>query len=228
MAVLLLQLMGPMQAWGLQSRFDIRDTGREPSKSGVVGMLASALGRSRSEPIDDLAALRMGVRVDREGVLMRDFQTTMSVPKAAGGEFGTVTSDRYYLSDGAFLVGLEGERSRLETVSQALAIPRWPLYLGRRAMPPAEPLLVGNGELMDTTLETALQNHQWLHDYTHNPSRPAKVRLLIEVTPNDAHKAGVTVERRPDQPVTFMPPTHTIRYVATKFIPLPPEDRGGE
>ena len=39
----------------------------EPSKSGVLGLICAALGRDRSESLDDLASLRMGVRVDREG-----------------------------------------------------------------------------------------------------------------------------------------------------------------
>jgi CRISPR system Cascade subunit CasD len=34
MGTLLLQLIGPMQSWGVQSHFTIRDTGLEPSKSG--------------------------------------------------------------------------------------------------------------------------------------------------------------------------------------------------
>jgi CRISPR system Cascade subunit CasD len=63
-----------MQSWGTTSRFDERDSQLEPSKSGVLGLVCAALGRDRSEPVDDLACLRMGVRVDREGLLMRDFK----------------------------------------------------------------------------------------------------------------------------------------------------------
>ena len=59
MATLLLRLQGPMQSWGTTSRFDERDTQLEPSKSGVLGLLCAALGRNRSEPVQDLAALRM-------------------------------------------------------------------------------------------------------------------------------------------------------------------------
>jgi len=78
MTTLLLRLAGPMQSWGTQSRFDHRDTGLEPSKSGVVGLLCAALGRPRAADGSDLAALRMGVRVDREGVLKVDYQTAGS------------------------------------------------------------------------------------------------------------------------------------------------------
>ena len=49
-----------MQSWGVQSHFPERDSGREPSKSGVIGLLCAALGRPRTVSIADLAALRKG------------------------------------------------------------------------------------------------------------------------------------------------------------------------
>ena len=44
MSTLLLRLAAPLQAWGTESKFESRRTQREPSKSGVIGMLAAALG----------------------------------------------------------------------------------------------------------------------------------------------------------------------------------------
>ena len=44
MATLLLRLAAPLQAWGSDSKFETRKTDREPTKSGVVGLLAAALG----------------------------------------------------------------------------------------------------------------------------------------------------------------------------------------
>lgn len=110
MPTLLLRLQGPLQSWGTTSRFDERDTQLEPSKSGVLGLVCAALGRDRCEPVDDLAALIMGVRVDREGVVLRDYQTATGILNAAGkvDMNRTVVSPRYYLSDAAFLVGFEG------------------------------------------------------------------------------------------------------------------------
>ena len=72
MSTLLLRLAGPLQAWGYDSKFETRRTGREPSKSGVIGLLAAALGRKRDESIEDLRELRFGFRVDREGQLLHD------------------------------------------------------------------------------------------------------------------------------------------------------------
>lgn len=144
MPTLLLRLVGPMQSWGTTSRFDERDTQLEPSKSGVVGMLCAALGRDRADPVDDLAALRMGVRVDREGLLMRDYQTATGVLIAADAKpklDRTVVSPRYYLADAAFLVGMEGaDRELLEHLDTALRAPCWPLALGRKAFVPSMPI----------------------------------------------------------------------------------------
>lgn len=73
-AVLLLQLAGPLQSWGISSKFETRDTAAMPSKSGVCGLLAAALGRPRDADVSDLAALRFGVRADRDGRLLDDFR----------------------------------------------------------------------------------------------------------------------------------------------------------
>src|SRR3546814_10860099 len=81
MSTLLLRLAGPMQSWGTTSRFDQRDTGKEPSKSGVVGLLAAALGIDRENwaDLEPLTRLTMGVRHDRPGVLKRDYQTAQNI-----------------------------------------------------------------------------------------------------------------------------------------------------
>src|SRR3712207_4742143 len=85
---LLLRLAGPMQSWGTDSRFIFRETRLEPSKSGVVGLLCAALGKPKNDPnrpededlkecpsLNRLAGLRMGVRVDRPGILLKDYHT---------------------------------------------------------------------------------------------------------------------------------------------------------
>ena len=159
MATLLLRLQGPMQSWGTTSRFDERDTQLEPSKSGVLGLVCAALGRDRSEPVDDLAALRMGVRVEREGVPMRDYQTATGVLIASSAKPDlerTVVSPRYYLSDAVFLVGLEGDRALLVAVHDALARPAWPLALGRKSFVSSMPVYLPDA-LLEQSLETALQ-----------------------------------------------------------------------
>lgn len=158
MGTLLMRLQGPLQSWGTTSRFDERDTQLEPSKSGVLGLVCAALGRDRSEPVGDLAALRMGVRVDREGVPMRDYQTATGVLIATGKADlrRTVVSPRYYLADAAFLIGLEGEDEDLLTrIHNALRAPVWPLALGRKSFVPGLPVWLVGG-LSALPLEQAL------------------------------------------------------------------------
>ena len=129
MPTLLLKMSGPLQSWGTQSRFRRRDAGHEPSKSGVIGMVAAALGRSRNEPVDDLVSLRFAVRTDASGTLIRDYQTAKNWAKNPNG--AASLSTRMYLSDAVFVVALEGEREQLETIESALKKPVYPLYLGR-------------------------------------------------------------------------------------------------
>lgn len=151
---LLIPLVGPLQAWGLDARFDLRQTAAEPSKSGVLGLCCAALGRDRHEPIDDLAALVFGVRVDREGRPCRDFHTAQNVIGASGSDLRTVVSNRWYLAGAAFLAGLEGPRPLLEAIHRALLQPHWPLSLGRKSCPPTIPL--GSAGLVDQPLQDAL------------------------------------------------------------------------
>lgn len=179
MPTLLMRLQGPMQSWGTTSRFDERDTQLEPSKSGVLGLICAALGRDRSESVDDLAALQMGVRVDREGIVLRDYQTATGIVNAAGkvDMKRTVVSPRYYLSDAAFLVGFEGERSLLDQIHQALKTPHWPLSLGRKGCLPSPPVYLPDG-VRDSALLEALRDYPELVKGAGQQVR----RLLLEAT----------------------------------------------
>jgi CRISPR system Cascade subunit CasD len=151
-----------MQSWGTRSRFDERDTEMEPSKSGVLGLLCAALGRDRAADLADLAALRMGVRVDRQGFVRVDYQTSQNVLAADASKIhATTESRRHYLSDAKFLVGLEGEdRNALGKIDEALRDPVWPLFLGRKSYVPSLPVHLhlppsGTG-VVDQGLEDAL------------------------------------------------------------------------
>lgn len=194
MATLLMRLQGPMQSWGTTSRFDERDTQLEPSKSGVLGLVCAALGRDRSEPLEDLASLRMGVRVDREGIPLRDYQTATGVLVASGkaDPRRTVVSPRHYLADAVFLVGLEGrDQALLERIQQALRAPFWPLCLGRKSFVPGSPVWLPEG-LSSLALEQALQ--AWPRLAEAQPGDRGKpLRCLIE-----DERSGVV---RLDQPI---------------------------
>ena len=143
MSVLLLRFAAPLQAWGSSSKFDIRTTEREPTKSGVIGMIASALGIQRNaENADDelkkLNEMRFGVRVEKEGKLIKDFHMVRKIENRK--MTASYITDRYYLSDAVFLVAIESDDTELlKKIESALQRPVYPLFLGRRSCPPTLP-----------------------------------------------------------------------------------------
>lgn len=214
-ATLLIRLEGPMQSWGTQSRFSHRDTGHEPSKSGVIGLLCAALGKPREERPEDgfptlerLNSLSMGVRVDREGRIFRDYHTAQNILKSdaknpdspkKGDLKKTELSNRYYIADASFLVGLRGPVQLLENLDAALLDPRWPLFLGRKSFTPARPptppaFFKGAAwpALQDSPLFEALKRAPWM-----KPKRFAPERLRL--TLDDPQGAEV----RQDVPLSF-------------------------
>ena len=225
MSTLLLQLVGPMQSWGTQSRFSIRDTGLEPSKSGIVGLLAAASGRPRSAELTDLVSLRLGVRVDREGRMEKDFHTTggfrENAPEAprvrvlkASGRYGkakesAVISTRFYLADAAFLVGLEGILDVLQPLFLRLADPVWPLFLGRKAFPPGLPVWLPDGLWKTQGLEEALRSYPRIAQTRDGSEHD--IRMVLD------DSAGEAV--RIDQPVSFETRRFAQRRVRTDWIP---------
>ena len=205
MKTLLLRLSAPMQAWGDESSFEYRRTRREPTKSGVIGMIASAMGRARTEDISDLYAFRFGVRADREGKdsSRYDFQISRVAKKKNGkyiplkdGEYeteekSTVLTYRYYLNDAAFLVGLEGKDEMVMQAEKALRAPAWPLFLGRRSCPPAGQVVLG---IRDLPLENALKEEPIFENAT---PQNGTLRFLIE----KGTEGGTYYQR--DNPVSF-------------------------
>jgi len=162
MATLLMRISAPMQSWGISSNFTERDSAREPSKSGIIGLICAAMGRNRAEDVSDLAALRMGVRVDREGVFQKDFQTARNILAADRSKtVESVISNRYYLANAVFLVGLEGDKRLLASIQDALKSPTWALFFGRKAFPPAQPVFLEDG-LPDKSLLDALSSYKLL------------------------------------------------------------------
>lgn len=200
MATLLLRLAAPLQAWGSDSKFETRKTGREPSKSAVIGLLTAALGyrRDKCEELVTLNKLRFGVRTDKEGKLLRDFHTAHKDPT----ETPYVTK-RYYLSDAVFLVGLEGDKELLKRLEYALSHPAFPLFLGRRSCPPTLPICIG---IRDSTLIEALRSEPALIE---NPRRA--MRITADAMENDKR---ISVQR--DIAVSFDPRCrkHSFRTVA--------------
>ncbi len=213
MATLLLRLVGPMQSWGTISRFDQRDTGKEPSKSGVIGLLAAARGidREKWEELEPLTMLKMGIRHDRSGIPKRDYQTAQHIISADHSKIHeTAVTTREYLADAAFLVGLEGkDRTFLEEIHGALCNPTWPLALGRKSYVPSEPIWLPDG-IQDKSLRDALMAYPWLG----TGDLPEK--LLYSWESEDG-----TGTMRMDQPLSsFAERRFGARFVNSEWIPF--------
>src|SRR5436305_800092 len=89
--VLYLRLQGPLQSWGDDARWGVRRTRPEPTKSGVVGVVAAALGFGWDEAGDAAVGrlgqqVRMGVRADRPGTVIRDYHTVVGGVLSAEGK----------------------------------------------------------------------------------------------------------------------------------------------
>lgn len=201
MSTLLLRFAGPLQAWGADSRFDVRRTNREPTKSGVIGLIASALGLRRDAPLDELNRLRFGVRVDREGVLLRDLHT---VRKDKNTSYMTT---RYYLSDAVFLVGLySDDEALMQRLEHAVRNPAHPLFLGRRSCPPEGRVCLG---LRQMPLEEALKSEPSLMPpKPSKSSEPQRARIVLDDPRGTA--------RLNDLPVSFSPYNRQYAYRAAR------------
>lgn len=198
MSVLTLQLAGPLQSWGLSSRFAWRTTAPAPTKSGIVGLLASALGvdRTKDEELNELAKLRLGVRVDQPGTRVRDFQTAHH--SVTGRSMPL--SERFYLADAVFVAVVEGDDELIHRLHDAVRQPHYLPYLGRRSCPPAQPIDLG---VSATDMVTALSTEEWRASaWYRRRTREAFVDLDVFLEAEPAERAA---EVQRDQPVSFDP-----------------------
>jgi CRISPR system Cascade subunit CasD len=123
-------------------------------------------------------------------LLKVDYHTAKNVRMASGKTKDTELSNRYYLANAIFLVGLESDDLLLlERIQAALQNPVWALFFGRKAFVPGEPILLGDG-LRSETLVQALQSYPSLCE----PEKD-KLRVVLE------DQVGPIV--RTDQPLSF-------------------------
>ena len=218
--VLLLRLEGPLQSWGTRSRWDVRDSAHEPTKSGVIGLLGCALGLQRGDPtlleLDE--KLRFGVRVESAGRMVTDYQTITDYLPTAGGEWkgrdsrrkspvemraagekpATIISPRDYLEDAAFLAGFEaraGGEALLARAARALQTPRWPLFLGRKCCVPTRPIFESFDD-QGESLEAALKSTAWTVCAAGAGSRTVPKRALGAWIESDDGNAPGAVARQ--------------------------------
>ncbi|MFE5773158.1 type I-E CRISPR-associated protein Cas5/CasD [Streptomyces sp. NPDC056485] len=234
-AVLLIRLAGPLQSWGDRSSFNRRETRPEPTKSGIIGLLAAAAGRARHAPLDDLASLALGIRIDQPGSILRDYHTVsdyrgqplLSAAVTAKGRQKptspakhTHITQRFYLQDAVFLAAVQGPQGLIDTVEHAITHPAFPLALGRRSCAPAQPLCLGQ---RTGPLEDALRAEPW-------QAAPAVRKRWGRQNGDAAHiDLPATIddpagdEARDDVPLSFAPQarTFTTRRIRHTYLQAP-------
>ncbi len=244
---LVLRLAGPLQSWGGDSRFNRRETDAVPTKSGIVGLLAAADGRRRGDPILDLVGLRLGVRVDQPGTVLRDFHTagdyrgrpllTAAVDakgrQRARSKVHPVVTQRFYLQDAVFVVVVEGGIELVTGLAEAVRCPAYPLALGRRSCVPTQPLVLpgpdGPEDAWRGGLTEVLGAVPWQagSEYRRQVRRQlgAVVRISLEATFDRADGS----EGRSDVPVSFAHRERqfTTRRVAQTWLQCPTGFDGG-
>ena len=226
--VLFLRLEGPLMSWGENSRWTVRDTRREPTKSGVVGILASCLGLGKTDEDDREIALLangivLGVRADRPGTILRDYHTVTGFSRASG----TIISERSYLADACFLVALAGEAALLDRLERGLGEPKWPPFLGRKSCPPAAPIYpaLANHPSRErySGLVAALNGFPYLGREGATGSGGSseakkELRAVIELAPGERAPANRPTQRRRDVPLSFLGRRFADRYVYEEWL----------
>ncbi len=214
-----------MQSWGTRSRWDVRDTGPEPTKSGVVGLIGCAVGLRRDDSeLERLDRdLLFGVRIDRPGVVSTDYHTVTGYHRTAAGGYkhsggtakslakaqehseSTIVSPREYLHDAAFLVALAShDHALLRQLageldhphwSGDLQFPKWPLYLGRKSCVPCRPILDRLADEYEN-LEDALRKEAWAAARSGIRQAP-RLEAWIECLDREPEKQdGIVIERQ--------------------------------
>lgn len=223
-ASIVLRLAGPLQSWGVRSQFNRRDTAPEPTKSGIIGLLAAAQGRARGAGIDDLVGLEIGVRTDQPGSLLRDYHTVsdyrgVPLPSAKVNMKGiqartspmkmTHVTTRFYLQDAVFVVAVGGDAVSLAPLAAAIRRPLFPLALGRRSCVPTMPLLLApaadqaapgsaglwSGWPRDVLASVPRQGTAALGATRGRPAKPPCRRLPVTVDDPDGDDIAMDVPR---------------------------------
>lgn len=166
MKYLTLWLEAPLQAWGYDSKFDLRATFEFPTKSGVLGLLMAASGDSGAQEellarLADSSLLAIAYlpnNTEKESQLRdyhmvgngydeKDQWQSLLIPrksdgtKAVGG--GAKRTYRFYLQNHFFAVVIGLPDDLAEKFAAALQKPVFDLFLGRKCCVPSDIIFRG-------------------------------------------------------------------------------------
>ncbi len=176
---LVFHVYGPLFAAGDTAVGEYRPSFSYPTKSGILGLVAGAMGIRREEDarLAELAeAVSFSVLVFAPGRILRDFHT-VQFPSSRTGQYqftrreellrdglNTIVSTRDYRQDVLFRVALTSkDKGLLERIREALERPRFAPYLGRKSCPPALPFcpqLIKAASIVDAMKKTTWTEEQ--------------------------------------------------------------------
>lgn len=194
----LLKFSGPLQSWGTNSHFETRHTDTHPSKSGVIGMIAAGLGYQREDDkkINRLNSMNFAVRIDQTGTILRDYHTAHKY-KESGNIDRTYVTNRYYLQDAVFVVALSSEDVGLiNDIISAVKKPYFPIYLGRRSLPPTADLYLGT---VDTDAISALKDYPWQASEWYQKTGNKRLQIFADASLIESGSNRI----RNDEPLSF-------------------------
>ena len=230
------QLYAPLSSWGEPAVGEKRNSARHPSKSAVLGLVASSMGYRRQNDAPHLElqdSLSFGVKLVGESFPTADYHTTQAAEKQGPHihkrkdemhELSkTWLSSRQYRQDALNVVALwntDNAQIRLDDILPSLKQPAFSLFMGRKSCPLALPL---NPILEEhISLKTALDSHPTDPALTYPPSQRVD-GYFWEQTEHAGQEAQYTVSRS-DQILSRERWQHGPR---TEFVAFAPSQNEG-
>jgi CRISPR system Cascade subunit CasD len=198
---LLLVLEAPLMAFGAVMVDALGKVDDFPAKAMLTGLLGNALGYDRTEggQLDTLQArIVCGAAILHEGQRLTDTQnaklaradkgwTTYGKPEERAGGQDTYDSPhrrfRDYTADASVLVALRLEPAdrhpTLNDVSDALAAPERPLFIGRKPCVPTRPILYRH--IKASTVVDALE--KGVAELANQSSADSRMRVHVPILP---------------------------------------------
>lgn len=226
-SVTVLRLAGPLQAWPGPSQYRSRLSSEYPTYSMLLGLLSSMAGVTRGGDLPGyLKEIKMSVRLDRPGKLLRDFHTInpytqdyfpwlkKSDAKTAARRIANadgslhehaVITERFYREDSEVLVFVDDPTG---DVARAAASPQWAVFAGRKSCVLSWPLTLG-----PTTgdCESALASFP----STGVPS--VKQAVMFSKPTNLVAKEKISLPQKPDGG-SFLPMDSFVVYVSPPSV----------
>jgi len=177
---LLLWLEAPLQSWGIDSKYYVRDTLPFPSRSGILGLLLSGAGKfgeqkqllqlmsNYSQTIFSFSktgkpnSILTDFHMIGSGYNDKDSWENLMIPKtslgkkAAGGSGPKITY-RKYIEDGYFAVIVEIPKDKEDLFVNGLKYPVGELSLGKRCCIPTDFIFQGSFSSEDDAINKMYQ-----------------------------------------------------------------------